>query len=91
MACSSSINSCIIAVVTFSLSWNLLLKLEEGPAEVTAPDVDTLIAFFPLSGGLTPFPFPLHFLPCPTGAVFRTSGPASTLLLVTTTGCYNVT
>ena len=49
-------------MVTFALSWSLLLKLEEGPVEVTTPDVDALTAFFfPLSGGLTPFPFPPIF------------------------------
>ena len=35
-----------MAVVTFTLSWSLLLRLAEGPAEVTAPDVDALTAFF---------------------------------------------
>ena len=35
---------------------------------VTTPDVDAVTAlFFPLLGGLLPFPFPTNFLPCPPG------------------------
>ena len=52
-----------MAAVTLALSRSLLLKLVEGPAKVTVPDVEITTCFFPLSVGLTPFPFPTSFLP----------------------------
>ena len=52
MARNFSVNSCIIATVTFALLWSLLLKFEEGPVGITTPDVDTFTAlFFTLLGG----------------------------------------
>ena len=57
--------------VSFALSYNLLLKLEEGPAKVVVLAVDLTTFFFPFSSGLIPFPFPLIFLSCPIGAVLK--------------------
>ena len=60
------------AAVCFALSCYLLLRLAEGLAEVAALAVVLATFFFPLLGGLTPFPLSMILLFCPLGATFET-------------------
>ena len=79
------------AVVCLALSHKLLHKFTEGPAVVARLVVGLVTFFFPFPRGFITFPLSLAFLPCPSGAAFKTWGLGFALLLVTMTGHGNVT